>query len=134
MNSENLLPENVREALAKGQKIEAIKLLREATGIGLKEAKDIVENKSPVPDVSEKLSDPASVAEALQKGNKIEAIKRLREQTGMGLKDAKGAVEEIERETGISGTRSGAKISSAWILIAVTAGMILFYLLHTISK
>jgi hypothetical protein len=93
-----------------------------------------VENKSPVPNVPEKLSDPESVAEALQKGNKIEAIKRLREQTGLGLKDAKEAVEEIERETGISETRSGAKISSVWILIAMAAGTILFYLLQTISK
>ncbi len=33
----------VRILLAKGEKIEAIKLVREATGLGLKEAKDYVE-------------------------------------------------------------------------------------------
>jgi ribosomal protein L7/L12 len=129
MNSENLLPENVREALAKGRKIEAIKLLREATGIGLKEAKDIVENNGPVPAVSEKLFDPASVAEALQKGNKIEAIKRLREQTGLGLKDAKEAVEALEKETGMNKGRARTTMSSGWILAAVAAGTIIFYLL-----
>lgn len=33
----------VAEALARGNKIEAIKLLREATGLGLKESKDAVD-------------------------------------------------------------------------------------------
>ena len=37
------LPENVLEALRNRQKIEAIKLLREQRGIGLKEAKEIVD-------------------------------------------------------------------------------------------
>jgi ribosomal protein L7/L12 len=37
------MPEDVRAALARGQKIEAIKLLRGHTGLGLKEAKDWVE-------------------------------------------------------------------------------------------
>lgn len=38
------LPAAVVTALSQGKKIEAIKLLREATGIGLKEAKDAVED------------------------------------------------------------------------------------------
>lgn len=33
----------IAEALARGEKIEAIKLLREATGLGLKESKEAVE-------------------------------------------------------------------------------------------
>lgn len=37
------LPEDVLDALRRGQKIKAIKLLREQRGIGLKEAKDIVD-------------------------------------------------------------------------------------------
>jgi hypothetical protein len=37
------LPAPVLEAMAKGQKIEAIRLLRAHTGLGLKEAKDAVE-------------------------------------------------------------------------------------------
>ena len=35
--------EQIRSALFAGQKIEAIKLYREATGCGLKESKDVVE-------------------------------------------------------------------------------------------
>lgn len=37
------IPTEVVEALDRGRKIEAIKLLRGATGLGLKEAKDMVE-------------------------------------------------------------------------------------------
>lgn len=37
------LPPDVLAALQRGNKIEAIKLMRQATGLGLKEAKDAVE-------------------------------------------------------------------------------------------
>lgn len=43
MNQEAELPEDVVEALRANRKIEAIKLLRGHRGIGLKEAKDIVD-------------------------------------------------------------------------------------------
>ncbi len=43
MTAETGLPDKVVDALRRGDKIEAIKLLREQTGIGLKEAKDAVE-------------------------------------------------------------------------------------------
>jgi ribosomal protein L7/L12 len=39
----NILSPELRAELAAGNKIAAIKLLREATGLGLKEAKDAVE-------------------------------------------------------------------------------------------
>ena len=38
-----ILPPKVLEALRSGNKIEAIKLVRERTGLGLKESKDLVE-------------------------------------------------------------------------------------------
>jgi len=58
------LPAPVVTALSQGQKIEAIKLLREAHGIGLKEAKDAVEDyiKSR-PELSLKLTGMQEVAE-----------------------------------------------------------------------
>ena len=43
MAAETGLPENVVEALKRGDKVEAIKLLRQQTGAGLKEAKDAVD-------------------------------------------------------------------------------------------
>lgn len=41
--TENQLPSDVIRAIEKGQKIEAIKILREATGIGLANAKVLVD-------------------------------------------------------------------------------------------
>jgi hypothetical protein len=43
MTSETQLPHAAVAALQQGNKIEAIKLTREVTGLGLKEAKDAVE-------------------------------------------------------------------------------------------
>ena len=43
------LPPGVREALQRGQKIEAIRLYREATGVGLREAKERVETAERLP-------------------------------------------------------------------------------------
>ncbi len=45
--SDQDLPPQVLDALQRGQKIEAIKLLRELKGVGLKEAKDAVDRHKP---------------------------------------------------------------------------------------
>ena len=92
------LPASVLNTLERGDTIEAIKLLRSATGLGLKEAKDVVDahargvGRQALPSPSTK-NLPANVIAALQRGEKIEAIKLLREATGLGLKEAKDAVE-----------------------------------------
>ena len=87
--------------LAGGNKIAAIKRVRELTGMGLKEAKDYVEampisgappNAHVAPPVSADLSDVYLLA---QQGNKIAAIKRYREMTGVGLKEAKDYVDRL---------------------------------------
>lgn len=94
------LPDQVRMALNSGQKIEAIRLLREQTGLGLAEAKKAVESGF-VPDTATP-SDmthglPSDVAAALAEGNKIEAIKLLRQTRGLTLKQAKAMAEEAQR-------------------------------------
>jgi ribosomal protein L7/L12 len=94
--------------VAGGNKIEAIKRVRELTGLGLKEAKDYVEAMprsalpdlptaalSPVPNTHPAAADLAEVSALLARGNKIEAIKRVRELTGLGLKEAKDYVEAM---------------------------------------
>jgi ribosomal protein L7/L12 len=97
------LEESVRYWLGRGNKIEAIKVFRQATGAGLKEAKDAVEafeRGSALPEIS---AQPAlhntetQINQLLQAGNKIEAIKIYRQATGVGLKEAKDAVEAFER-------------------------------------
>src|SRR5262245_60603400 len=92
------LPEDVRDALNRGDKIAAIRLLRERTGIGLAEAKAAVDAGliSSPPEVryqSDQL--PAQVRAALVAGRKIEAIKLLREATGLGLKEAKDRIDAV---------------------------------------
>lgn len=135
---QNLLPDDVREALDQGNKIEAIKRLRESTRIGLKEAKDLVENhgRGAVQGIPEILPDAASVADALQKGNKIEAIKRLRQQTGLGLKDAKDAIDALQKdgnsknEDMFQGKTGNVTASFRWLIALAIAGLAVFYFLR----
>ncbi len=98
---------DVRRLLTEGKKIEAIKLIREMTGLGLKEAKDAAEAmEAGQPFTLPQRPSPASSAEPLaetdswieidrlmRSGNKIGAIKRHREAFGTGLAEAKQAVE-----------------------------------------
>ncbi len=97
----------VRALMARGEKIEAIKVLREATGMGLADAKATVEtlDAADVPDAPEQSAPspaqlPAELAATvrglLQRGDKIEAIKLVRERMKLDLKDAKELVDTLE--------------------------------------
>ncbi|MEQ2007787.1 MAG: ribosomal protein L7/L12 [Limisphaerales bacterium] len=94
--------EAILAELKGGNKIAAIKLCREATGMGLAEAKEWVEKLETSPDAPLSPAPEAGalspVAEALFAGNKILAIKRYREQVTpvAGLAEAKEAVEQLE--------------------------------------
>ncbi len=91
------LPPEIQQLLRNGQTLEAIKRLRELTGLGLKEAKDAVDGgrlptAAPRPAAQGPVGD--AVHQALQRGQLIEAIRLLREQQpGLGLKEAKDRVE-----------------------------------------
>ncbi|BCR06199.1 hypothetical protein DESUT3_32680 [Desulfuromonas versatilis] len=90
------LPAEVAAALDRGDKIEAIKLLRETRAISLSEAKRLADayltgSACGARSAGEPL--PAEVLAALQGGRKIEAIRLLRETRGIGLKQAKQLVE-----------------------------------------
>ncbi len=100
--------EPIKELLASGNKLEAIKVLRQQADLSLKAAKDAVEavERGEQPDLTRNpLRGPTGpyavdierITDLLAHGNKLEAIKVLREQTHLGLKEAKDAVEEIER-------------------------------------
>jgi ribosomal protein L7/L12 len=106
----------VRAMAARGEIVQAIKMVREMTGLGLKEAKDYVDalpNVPPITEVARRMalaaSGGAGVSGAagsgasvrtdalalLARGDKLEAIKLVRERTGMGLKEAKDYVEDL---------------------------------------
>ena len=90
------LPVAARAALEQGRSIEAIKILRAQTGLGLSEARTRIEvaqrrmlaNRAP----SDGSLPPAAIA-ALQRGRVIEAVKAVRAVRGEGLKAAKAEVD-----------------------------------------
>lgn len=104
--------DEVKRKVLAGDKIGAIKLYRELTGVGLAEAKSAVEQmltqlrgfesaEIALPKSSSDTALPtsnAAINEAIFAGKKIVAIKLYREQTKAGLAEAKRAVEEIEKQ------------------------------------
>ena len=115
-----------------GRKIEAIKLFREQTGRGLKEAKDAVEAFAADPNFV--LAIPASesvdvdafeaqILALLRAQKKIEAIKLFRSKTACGLKEAKDAVEALAAKHGIS---PGAGCAGMVILVVFVSAVIGF--------
>ena len=119
--------ERIAELIEQGRKIEAIKLLRETTGVGLAEAKEQIERLTaeaagqPAPAERPGLDTkgvPEDVLALARAGQKIEAIKVLRERTGAGLKESK---EQIEAAMGDPPAAS----NKVRILIAVLAALLL---------
>jgi ribosomal protein L7/L12 len=93
----------VKNHLRQGNRIEAVKAYREATGASLSEANDVVDriegrmNGTQEADRAPDSDLRSRVIDLLREGRKIEAIKIYRDATGEGLKEAKDAVEAIER-------------------------------------
>lgn len=92
----------IADLVSRGRMIDAIKLYREATGVGLKEAKEAVERGAPPPARPQPAAAPSGpwldeVRALVAKDQLIQAIKRYREATGVGLKEAKDAVEALGR-------------------------------------
>lgn len=106
----------IMQLVRAGKKIEAIKELRELSGLDLKEARDAVEalergetlsqlgvewqsGGAAIGQAGSMVSsvDMSEITQLLKAGQKIEAIKRLRQATGLGLKESKDAIEALER-------------------------------------
>ena len=103
MRSRTQLPKDVIDAINAGNNIEAIKTLRESTGLGLREAKEMLDayiDGHPIPEIRERSEPvvgrivlPSNVIAAIQAGQKIQAIKALRESHKLGLREAREMVE-----------------------------------------
>jgi ribosomal protein L7/L12 len=91
------IPAEAKAAADRGDLIEAIKITREATALGLKVAKDAVDayRRGGPPGASSLggVQVPLQAVSALHQGDFIEAVKRTRQATGRGLKESKEAVE-----------------------------------------
>jgi|RhiMethySRZTD1v2_1073278.scaffolds.fasta_scaffold04873_8 large subunit ribosomal protein L7/L12 len=107
---EGPLEDQVRALLRQRQKIQAIKLVRERAGFGLKEAKDAVEEVERTgrlrlpgsgPDLKQAhlSGEPADfIAEARwhkEHRRALEAIRLIRTHTGLGLKEAKDLYDSL---------------------------------------
>ena len=96
--------DRIRAELAAGRKIAAIKLYREATGTGLAEAKQAVEELEAghahrTPEISSASNDDIEqIQAAVFAGEKIKAIKLYRAATGEYLKDSKAFIDALEDE------------------------------------
>jgi large subunit ribosomal protein L7/L12 len=115
-----------------GRKIEAIKLYRDITGAGLKEAKDAVEaleRDGSLPRArKESAGADADVLDLLRAEQKIRAIKLYRDKTGVGLAEAKNAVEALARANGLPGGEPSAGCGGAALLALVVLVGLLGYL------
>jgi len=103
------LKSRVLTLISVDRKIEALKLIREATGLGLKESKDIVDSLSTAASLggsfptAASLGIPAALSDAalaeidmhILAGEQIEALKKVREITHLGLKESKDLTDKL---------------------------------------
>jgi ribosomal protein L7/L12 len=113
--TEPLLAE-IRRHLVAGNKIEAIKHYREATGVGLAEAKGAVERievgKAPLAtpaDATLPGAEASRIKAMVARGEKIAAIKLYRRAAGVDLKAAKEAVDALAAQLRATGGAHGAR-------------------------
>nr|WP_227994997.1 ribosomal protein L7/L12 [Oceanobacillus sp. CFH 90083] len=100
---EEILPEVQQKLEAGENKIKLIKYVREETGLGLVEAKDLVEGNLETNTVVSEAELLSKVQEMLQSGiGDIKAVKYVREQTGFGLKEAKDFVDNAKKSQAIN--------------------------------
>lgn len=91
------LKRQLTELLSKGDRIGAIRVLREQRGLGLAEAKAALERFESAGDLPPERPAPPALPDDVRalaaQGQVIEAIKLLRARTGMGLAEAKALVD-----------------------------------------
>jgi ribosomal protein L7/L12 len=141
ISGENEMPGEAIELARHGQLIEAIKLLREETGLSLKDAKDAIEFQLANSHIKSKIGGkenmhgtvelPRKAIVALESGSLIEAIKHTREVTGLGLKDAKQTVENyldrnpiIKSRFKVAASAEFKRVASKVIRVLIVLGLV----------
>lgn len=100
MNTKKL-DERVRDLISRNRKVEAVKLVHDTKGWGLRRSKDYVDDLA---HTAQPTLSPAAEAEMAQEvhvlihqNRPIMAIKRVRERTGWGLRESKEYVDSLEK-------------------------------------
>jgi ribosomal protein L7/L12 len=119
----------IRQLLASGNKIAAIKRYREQSGVGLAEAKAAVESLDAGGSLAERAQPDDSdltdqIVGLLGRGEMIEAVKLYRNQSGCGLKEAKEAVERIGEQNGIRSSSGTGCLGVILLGIVVVVGLL----------
>ncbi|MEZ6034048.1 MAG: ribosomal protein L7/L12 [Planctomycetaceae bacterium] len=117
----------IRQLLASGNKIAAIKRYREQTGVGLAEAKAAVESLEAGGSLTERVRPDDLIGQIvglLGRGEKIEAVKLYRDQSGCGLKEAKEAVDRIGEQNGIRSSSGTGCLGVVLLGIVVAVGLL----------
>lgn len=131
------LPAEALAALSRGQLIEAIKIVRAATGLGLKEAKDMVERHSvgpaPVRDAAMRakfeaiagkqgVKLPEEAFAAMERGDLRQAMKLVRQAKETGLKQLPTGAYAAGTARGASTvSRESNRYGWLWALVALAA-------------
>jgi ribosomal protein L7/L12 len=147
------IPPEAMELADRGEFVEAIKVMRERTGLGLKDAKDTIDAyrrnpqffRSPETEdryepaehagraeESVEINVPPAAVTALDRGRLIDAIKATREANpGLGLKDAKEAVEAFlennpatQREFKSAASESFRRVAGNWLFVFAVVGVV----------
>lgn len=98
------LVDECKRLLVAGKKIEALKLYRERSGLGLKEAKDVIDciDQGKYEMLRARSSEDRTeevitqCKQLLRHGHKIEALKLYRQSMGVGLKEAKDVIDQLD--------------------------------------
>jgi hypothetical protein len=98
--------EQVRDWVAQGNKIQAIKRYRELTGAGLKDAKDAIDYLFLHPDAPDKLKekirrlelDDSGLRDLIEEGRTDEAVEVYRKFAGVDEYTARDAIDQLARE------------------------------------
>jgi large subunit ribosomal protein L7/L12 len=119
--------DELRRLVAEGNKIEAIRRFRAATGAGLAEAKKAVEALAaggPPGGWSGGNVLDDELRSLLKRGDKIGAIKLYRGRTGEGLREAKDTVEALARQEGLPVRGAGCLGSLVCVLLTLAAAAV----------
>lgn len=143
----------LRDLILAGQKIEAIKLYKEVTGMGLRESKEFIDDleaqlREENPEFPLNLSHAAKpqrpslgnmpeedakiMTDLIFAGQKIEAIKMYRNASHLGLKESKQFIDQLEKqlreecpENFTHAAKTGCSVLVlAGVLLAMAAGAV----------
>jgi len=128
------LDQEVQAAADRGDLVEAIKLLRGKTGMGLKESKEAVEaylGGAASVSVPRPEEIPVAAISALHEGKMIDAIRATREATGLGLKESRDAVDHylatntmVREQFQAAARRERRPLRTIFILALIVAALV----------